>query len=119
MSLDAVKNKVEIVKAAAGERFADLELSWSIATIVVTDDREQVADFALKAIERGLSANIEVDKEVTIDDVLGSPYLAIGTFDEIADQVRATREATGMSYVGVVPTQMEAFAPVLEQLKGE
>ncbi|MGV7636416.1 LLM class F420-dependent oxidoreductase, partial [Mycobacterium kansasii] len=42
-----------------------------------------------------------------------------GTFDEIADQVRATRAATGMSYVGVIPTQMEAFAPVLEQLKGE
>ncbi|WP_336669616.1 TIGR03621 family F420-dependent LLM class oxidoreductase [Tsukamurella sp. USMM236] len=119
MSMDAVKNKVEIVKAAAGERFADIELSWSIATIVITDDREQVADFALKAIERGLSASIEIDKEVTIDDVLGSPYLAIGTFDEIADQVRATRAATGMSYVGVIPTQMEAFAPVLEQLKGE
>ena len=60
-----------------------------------------------------------MDKEVGVADILDSPYLAIGTFEEIADQVRATREATGMSYVGVVPTQMEAFAPVLDQLKGE
>ncbi|GAA4386178.1 TIGR03621 family F420-dependent LLM class oxidoreductase [Tsukamurella soli] len=119
MSMQATKDKVDRVRAAAGDRFADLELSWTIATIVVTDDREQVGEYALKAIDRGLSPNIEVDKEITIEDVLGSPYLAIGTFDEIADQVRHTRAETGMSYVGVVPTQMEAFAPALEQLKGE
>ncbi len=119
MSMSATKDKVALVRAAAGDRFADLELAWTIATIVVTDDREQVGDYALKAIERGLSPNIEVDKEITIDDVLGSPYLAIGTFEEIAEQVRHTRAETGMSYVGVVPTQMEAFAPVLDQLKGE
>ncbi|MDF0530781.1 TIGR03621 family F420-dependent LLM class oxidoreductase [Tsukamurella sp. 8F] len=119
MSMESTKSKVEAVAKAAGDRFADIELSWTIAMIVVTDDREQVGEYALKAIERGLSPSIEVDKEITIDDVLGSPYLAIGTFDEIAEQVRHTRAETSMSYVGVVPTQMEAFAPVLEQLRGE
>lgn len=119
MTMAATVAKVERVQSAAADRFADIELSWTIATIVVTDDREQVAEYALKAIERGLSPNIDVDKEITVADILDSPYLAIGTFEEIADQVRAVRARTGMSYVGVVPTQMDAFAPVLEQLKGE
>jgi len=29
------------------------------------------------------------------------------------------REKTTMSYVGVFPTQMDAFAPIISQLKGE
>ncbi|MBP0645314.1 LLM class F420-dependent oxidoreductase, partial [Mycobacterium tuberculosis] len=43
----------------------------------------------------------------------------IGSFEEIAEQIREVRRRTTMSYVGVFPTQMDAFAPVLAQLKGE
>ena len=57
--------------------------------------------------------------EFTVDDVLHSPYLAIGSFAEIADQIREVRRRTSMSYVGVFPTQMDAFAPVIGLLKGE
>ncbi|NED69809.1 LLM class F420-dependent oxidoreductase, partial [Streptomyces sp. SID10244] len=44
---------------------------------------------------------------------------AMGTFEEIADQIREVRRRTSMSYVGVFPTQMDAFAPVIQLLKGE
>lgn len=54
-----------------------------------------------------------------MEDILSSPYLAIGSFEEIADQIRMVREKTTMSYVGVFPTQMDAFAPIISQLKGE
>ncbi len=58
--------------------------------------------------------NIEVDTRLTVDDILESPpYLAIGSHEEIAERIRAVRAKTGMSYVGVFPTQMEAFAPVI------
>lgn len=119
MTIDKTIARVEVVRDAAGERFDDIELSWTIATIVVTDDRRQMAEYALEGIKRGLSPNIEMDIELTVDDILESPYLALGTFDEIAEQVRTVRERTSMSYVGVFPTQMEAFYPVLEQLKGD
>ena len=86
---------------------------------MITDDRQATAEMALKALDQGYPPNIERDTEFTVDDVLSSPYIAIGSFEEIADQIREVRRRTTMSYVGVFPTQMDAFAPVLSLLKGE
>ena len=41
----------------------------------------------------------------------------VGSFEEIAEQIRLVRERTTMSYVGVFPTQMDAFAPVIPILR--
>jgi len=38
---------------------------------------------------------------------------------EIAEQIRDVRRRTTMSYVGVFPTQMDAFAPVIPLLREE
>ncbi|MFT4043896.1 MAG: LLM class F420-dependent oxidoreductase [Gordonia sp. (in: high G+C Gram-positive bacteria)] len=119
MTIEKTTERVERIRLAAGDRFADIELNWTIAVIVITDDREATAEMALQALAQGYPPNIEHDTEFTVADVLSSPYLAIGTFEEIADQLREVRRLTGMSYVGVFPTQMDAFAPVLALLKGE
>ena len=111
--------RIDRIREAAGDRFSEIELNWTIATIVITDDREATAEMALQAIDQGYPPNIAKDVELTVEDVLQSPYLAFGTFEEIADQIREVRRRTTMSYVGVFPTQMDAFAPVLDLLKGE
>ena len=111
--------RVDIIRKAAGDRFADIELNWTITTIVISDDREQTAEMALAALSNGMMPNMEVDTELTVENILNSPYVAIGTFEEIADQIRTVRERTSMSYVGVFPTQMDAFAPVIPLLSGE
>jgi alkanesulfonate monooxygenase SsuD/methylene tetrahydromethanopterin reductase-like flavin-dependent oxidoreductase (luciferase family) len=119
VTLEKTMERVERIREAAGERFGDIELNWTITTIVITDDREQTAEMALSALDQGFPPNIEVDAKLSVEDILNSPYLAIGSFDEIADQIRMVREKTTMSYVGVFPTQMDAFAPIISQLKGE
>ncbi|MFD4179884.1 hypothetical protein ACFWPB_02055, partial [Rhodococcus sp. NPDC058514] len=101
------------------DRFDDIELNWTITTIMPTDDREAMAEMALAALDNGYPPNIEVDVKLTVEQILESPYLAFGTYEEIADQIRSVREKTSMSYVGIFPTQMEAFAPVITLLKGE
>ncbi|AMY20994.1 LLM class F420-dependent oxidoreductase [Rhodococcus kroppenstedtii] len=111
--------RVEVIRRAAGDRFADIELNWTITTILISDDREQTAEMVLGALDNGFPPNMDVDVKLTVEDVLRSPYIAIGSFEEIAEQVRGVRAATGMSYVGVFPTQMEAFAPVIPLLAGE
>ncbi|MBY6367639.1 LLM class F420-dependent oxidoreductase [Rhodococcoides corynebacterioides] len=111
--------RVDVIRRAAGDRFADIELNWTITTILISDDREQTAEMVLGALDNGFPPNMDVDVKLTVEDVLRSPYIAIGTFEEIAEQVRGVRAATGMSYVGVFPTQMEAFAPVIPLLAGE
>ena len=119
MTIERTAARVDRIREVAGDRFADIELNWTIAVIVITDDREATAEMALKALAQGYPPNIAHDTEFTVDDVLTSPYIAIGSFEEIADQIREVRRRTTMSYVGVFPTQMDAFAPVLAQLKGE
>ncbi|ORI25139.1 LLM class F420-dependent oxidoreductase [Rhodococcus sp. 1168] len=119
MTLEKTIERVELIREAAGERFDEIELNWAITTIVVTDDREQMAEMALAALDNGYPPNVDVDVKLSIEDILTSPYLAFGTYEEIADQIRNVRAKTTMSYVGVFPTQMEAFAPVIELLKGE
>lgn len=117
ITLDKTIEKVNLIKEAAGDRFADIELSWTITAVVITDDRERAAEMALNAIDKGLHPDLEVDVRLTVEDILASPYVAIGTYDEIAEQIRNVRRLTSMSYIGVFPTQMDVFAPVIPLLR--
>ncbi|WP_027501976.1 LLM class F420-dependent oxidoreductase [Rhodococcus sp. UNC363MFTsu5.1] len=119
ITMEATAARVERIREAAGDRFDDIELNWTITTIMPTDDREAMAEMALAALDNGYPPNIEVDVKLTVEQILNSPYLAFGSYEEIADQIRSVRAQTTMSYVGIFPTQMEAFAPVIPLLKGE
>jgi probable F420-dependent oxidoreductase len=119
ITMEKTVERVDLIRKAAGDRFADIELNWTITTIVITDDREKVAEMALAALDKGFPPNMDVDVSLSVEEILNSPYIAIGTFEEIADQIRVVRAKTGMSYVGVFPTQMDAFAPIITLLKGE
>ena len=52
--------KVNLIKEAAGDRFADIELNWAITAVVITDDRED-RGMHPSALDRGLHPNLEVD----------------------------------------------------------
>ena len=56
--------------------------------------------------------------KVARDLVLESPYVLLGTIDEICDTIRQRRERYGISYLTVFERDMEAFAPVVEGLAG-
>lgn len=118
ITIEKTIEKVNLLREAAGDRFDSIELNWTITAIVITDDREKTAEMALAALAKGMHPNLEVDVQLTVEDILRSPYVAIGTFDEIAEQIREVRRLTSMSYVGVFPTQMDAFAPVIPLLRG-
>ncbi|WP_045821171.1 LLM class F420-dependent oxidoreductase [Williamsia herbipolensis] len=118
MTIEKTIERVDRIRRAAGSRFDDIELNWTIATILITDDRASTAEMILGAIDSGFPPNLAKDAELTVDDILASPYIMCGSFEEIADQIRTVRERTTMSYVGVFPTQMDAFAPVIPLLRG-
>ena len=48
-------------------------------------------------------------------DALTTPFLAIGTADEIADHLLACRRRWGISYFTV--RSIDEFAPVIERLR--
>lgn len=100
--------KIEWLREAAGERFAQIELSV-LTTPVFTDNRhwgaEQVAQ------RRGWSG-------VAVEEILEMPTIFVGTVEQIAEQMLERRECFGVSYYMTFDHMMEAYAPLVEQLAG-
>jgi alkanesulfonate monooxygenase SsuD/methylene tetrahydromethanopterin reductase-like flavin-dependent oxidoreductase (luciferase family) len=102
----SLARKVDWVRAAAGDRFAQLELALLFQGTAVTDRPEAAA--AEMAPAHGLTA----------DQVLASTEFALGSVDQIVERLCRLREEYGISYVSVFPEAAEAFAPVVARLAG-
>jgi probable F420-dependent oxidoreductase len=102
---DGLADRVDHVRRHAGERFGVLELSALVQAARVTDDRRQAAtDFA----------------EGVIDDVgplLDSPFVLLGTPDELAGQLRRLRDEMGVTYVTTFEHSAEALATAAAPLR--
>lgn len=108
----ATEEKIGWVREAAGDRFGGLELnvypsSWEI---VVTDDARAEAH---RVIDH-LRARSGI--ELTVDEVLGSPHLFIGTVDALVDKIRDLRARLGIS--SFMLGEVDELAPVVERLAG-
>ena len=95
---------VGLIREEAAGRKYDLELNALVQAVVVTDDRRAAAE-AMAARITGLS----------VDDALDTPFLALGTHDEISAHLRRCRDRWGISYF--VVRELEAFGPIIEQLR--
>jgi probable F420-dependent oxidoreductase len=106
MTAAATDRKIDWVREAAGDRFAEIELNTICPTVEVTTDRRAAAE--------RIAANLPV----SADDVLESPAVLLGTVDEIAETLRERRQRFGFSYVVILEPVVDAFAPVVERLTG-
>jgi probable F420-dependent oxidoreductase len=95
---------VAFIAESAAERAGALELNALVQAVVVTDDRRKAAE-ELSVTVPGLE----------LDHALSTPFLALGTHDEIAEHLLACRDRWGISYY--VVRDLEAFAPVIEALR--
>lgn len=105
----AIARKVEWIRQAAGDRFASIELNLLVSDIVITENRRQAAEHYMRERAR---------PGATVEQILASPYLFIGSVDQIAEQICRLREQYGISYFVVDAGVMEAFAPVVAHLAG-
>jgi hypothetical protein len=81
------------------------ELHALVQVVTITDDRRG----ALESIHRHVP-------ELTIEDLEGTPYLLVGSVDEIVEQLQAARERWGIAYATV--RDEDAMAPVIAKLAG-
>ncbi|MEU6644977.1 LLM class F420-dependent oxidoreductase [Saccharomonospora sp. NPDC046836] len=98
--------RVDFVRAEAGDRFEEIELNVLIQKVVVTDDRATALD-QLRQYSPDLSA----------EEIGEVPILLAGTAEQIAEQVLAQRKAFGFSYVTVHEPDLETFARVIRLLR--
>ena len=106
MTAAATDTKLEHLRDAAGDRFADLEIQTLTGFVHVTDDRV--------AIAAGMAAAFDVEPEVALE----TPAALVGTVDEMCADLEARRERWQMSYVVVPEEFSDAFAPVVARLAG-
>ncbi len=88
----------------AAKRSTPLELNALVQVVEITDDRQDVATRLVGELG-GLS----------VEDVLATPFVAIGTHDEIAEHLLRCRERWGISYFSV--RSNTEFAPVIARLR--
>ena len=97
--------RVAIVREAAADRWSTIELHLLIKNVVVSADRIAAATQVASRLN------------LSVEQALESPYLLLGTIEEMAEQLLATRDRFGFSYFAVFQQDLQAFAPVLARLQ--
>ncbi|MDQ2764641.1 MAG: LLM class F420-dependent oxidoreductase, partial [Pseudomonadota bacterium] len=104
--VSGIDERVRLVREAAGDaKYARLELNALVQRVVVTDDRRQAAE---ELTSRWT--------QLTPDEILQSPYVLIGTVDQMVEDLQVYRDRWGISYYVVHEPYMDAFAPVVARL---
>lgn len=99
--------RIRFARSHAGDRSNDVEWHVLIQMVVETDDRRSTAE----------ELSEEFGPDLTVDGLLETPFLLIGTAAEMADQLVRNRDRYGFSYITVHEPYLEAFAPVIEHLR--
>jgi probable F420-dependent oxidoreductase len=115
LTMSSFQEKVAALRTAARDRWAEIEVNILIFDVIVTTDRKAAAAEYLAELDQRLG-QFTVDDQLTVDDLLDSPYLLFGTVNQITEQVQQLQERTGVSYLSIFPHCMEAFAPIVQQL---
>jgi probable F420-dependent oxidoreductase len=100
------QRRIEFVRTAAGERYAQLDVESSPYFTEITDDPETV--LAGLAKSTGIAADLLRDH----------PNVLIGSSESVVELLHSRRETLGVNYVTVQQTQIESFAPVVALLHG-
>jgi alkanesulfonate monooxygenase SsuD/methylene tetrahydromethanopterin reductase-like flavin-dependent oxidoreductase (luciferase family) len=103
-SMRHLDEQIAQVWAGAGDRFDDIEFNAMVQVVQITDDREAA-----------LAKVVERVEGLTMEDAASTPYLLIGTVDEIVSHMTTCNERWGISYFAV--RELDRIAPVLAALR--
>ena len=112
LTLAAAREKIGWIREAAGDRFGSIELNiypsgWRP---IITDD---LHGEARKVIDQLRS---RTGVELSVEDVIDSPHLFIGSVQRLVEKFQQLREELGIS--SIMLGEIDELAPVLERLAG-
>jgi hypothetical protein len=112
ITLAGTQEKVGWVRTAAGDRFAELELNTypSGGPAVITDDARGEAGRRADRMRQATGIDISVE------DVLNSPHVFVGSVDALVEKCLTLRERFGIS--SIMFDGIDELAPVVERLAG-
>jgi probable F420-dependent oxidoreductase len=109
----ATEEKIGWIREAAGERFGELELNTYPTggpTIVTSDPRAEARRRANRIRE-------QTGVELTVEEILDSPLMFIGSIKDLTRKFTDLRERFGIS--SFLVDDLDALAPVVEELAGQ
>ncbi|OBK64264.1 F420-dependent oxidoreductase [Mycobacterium colombiense] len=109
--MQEVRRRVELVRGAAGDRFAALELESSPYAVEITNTTNE-------ALERWAARLRVVVPEVAPESLRDHPNVVVGSVDEVVERLQERRETVGFNYITVLRRQLDEFAPVVARLSG-
>ena len=113
-----VGERVDWIRDAAGDRIGDLEVALSVNVLIV-DDRAVGADKLLDHMAPRFKYFPTV-ADARSEDLLSSPCYAIGSEEQVCEQLLSLREKYGVSYfMASSPDGPEGVAPIVARLNGE
>ena len=98
--------KLEWVRAGAGDRFDQIELEIGAYFVAVDDDPGPMIS--------AMAARFGVSEE----EFASHPHALLGSVDTIGETLQQRREQYGFSYVTVPQRNLDDFAPVVARLSG-
>jgi probable F420-dependent oxidoreductase len=113
----AYQAKVDLIRDAAGARFDDIELGALLLKVTITDDPVRALDNFIERFAPAAGSGRTGD--LTRQELLASPVVAIGSLEQVCDKLRETRDRFGFSYFACpLDASMESLAPVIDRLAG-
>lgn len=106
-SFAALDEKVAIVRAAAGPRFAELELAVLMQRVVPAASRRAAAE------------QLAEEWRVSVEEIESLSCFLLGTVDEMVEQVHALRADHGITHISVFQQDFDATVPVVARLAAE
>ena len=109
----ATEEKIGWIREAAGDRFGELELNTYPTggpTVVTSDPRAEArrrADFIRE----------QTGAELTVEEILDSPHMFIGSIKDLTRKFTDLRERFGIG--SFLIDDLDALAPVVEELAGQ
>ncbi|MFE7707475.1 LLM class F420-dependent oxidoreductase [Streptomyces sp. NPDC057486] len=107
LTAEQLDGRVAAYRRFAAGRESPAELNLLIQYVRATRDRRA-------AVREVLPKTPHLDE----DQALALPLFTVGTVRQMAEQLREQRERYGFSYLTVLEPNMEAFAPILQELAG-
>jgi probable F420-dependent oxidoreductase len=99
--------RVRYTREHAGERADQVQWHALAQLVVETDDRRGAAEKILA----------QQGPTMTIDEFLETPFVFIGSIEQMAEQVLRNRERYGFTYYTVHGPYLDAFAPVIARVR--
>lgn len=105
-SCEYLDGRIDLVRQSAGPRFASLQLQALVQSVVETNDRESAARVVCDELE-------SIGIKLSIEDALATPFLLMGSIEEMAASLLRSRDRFGITYFTARTDSIEPMARVI------